>query len=583
MLLSTCPLGFSQIPINDVIAGDWFAMYLIGDTVWATGGNNKGQLGQGDLIDISTPAKVKDDAGTGFLTGILQLAAGSEHSMALHQDGTIWAWGNNGMGQLGDNTTTDANLPVQVLDATGTAPLSGVAYIVAHREYSMAVMGDGTVYEWGDGVPLPTSVPFLTDVKKIAVGRGSCESYGAFYPKYTWLVMKNDLTAWSYGCNRWGQVGNGIWGITGCCDPFYEPTPVQVLGEGGVGFLTDVVDVEVGEEFSLAVKLDGSLYAWGLNFGNLIIEAALIEATACGACPNNIEYPLEVPFTPGTMWSNASEVDGGTFSAIVRNTSGEVYVWGRNTAYGTAGVGGINIVYPLQAFVGEGSVKMVDLSENNTSSNLGVVSFDTCKVMSWGARYSGGLGDGSTVSTMPLATNTPVNSIVDCPDCVGSPVADFTYSNSALDYDFTNTSAGATSWIWDFGDGGSSSLENPTYTYAAEGTYTVCLTANNLCGETDLLCVDIQINFGGLFNSTEEQWSMYPNPANDLLNVVLPVASGDVKISVRDVQGRVIQLHTFDALDKIQVSTDGLDEGVYFLTVFSLNGISQGTFAINRN
>ena len=104
-------------------------------TVWAWGWNYFGQLGDGTTTDRSTPVQVWGH--------VVAIAGGSEHTIALKDDGTVWAWGGNGFGQLGDGTTTDRSTPIQV---TG---LTNVVAIAGGEEHTIALKDDGTVWAWG--------------------------------------------------------------------------------------------------------------------------------------------------------------------------------------------------------------------------------------------------------------------------------------------------------------------------------------------------------------------------------------------------------------------------------------------------
>jgi alpha-tubulin suppressor-like RCC1 family protein len=107
-------------------------------TVWAWGANRYGQLGDGNTAVHSTPVQV-----TG-LTGITQVAAGVMSSLALRSDGTVWAWGANGVGELGRGTTTDHEVtPDRV------AVLNHVTRISAGRGFALALRADGIVFAWG--------------------------------------------------------------------------------------------------------------------------------------------------------------------------------------------------------------------------------------------------------------------------------------------------------------------------------------------------------------------------------------------------------------------------------------------------
>ena len=120
-------------PLSGVVgisAGNYHTVYLKEDgTVWATGKNENGQLGDGTTTGKYNPVQVLDVSGNP-LTGVVEISAGRDHSVFLKGDGTVWAVGLNSSGQLGDGTNTLRTNPVQVVDASGN-PLSGVVRINA--------------------------------------------------------------------------------------------------------------------------------------------------------------------------------------------------------------------------------------------------------------------------------------------------------------------------------------------------------------------------------------------------------------------------------------------------------------------
>jgi len=196
--------GTIEITVTE--GGDWVqiaggghhSLALRNDgTVWAWGRNNYGQLGDGTTTERHTPVQVAN------LTGVQAIAGGFSHSLALRSDGTVWAWGRNSKGQLGDGTTTNRTTPVQVLNLTGVQAIAGGFF------HSLALKSDGTVWAWGynhfgqlgDGTTanrtIPVQVADLTGVQAIAAGSDHS------------LALRNDGTVWAWGWNYLGQLGDG--------------------------------------------------------------------------------------------------------------------------------------------------------------------------------------------------------------------------------------------------------------------------------------------------------------------------------------------------------------------------------------
>ena len=174
--------------LNDVIAvsaGSYHSLALKSDgTVWAWGCNYyEGRLGDGTAVDKTTPVQVRYEPNISFLTDIVAVSAGDDHSLALKVDGTVWAWGNDGNGQLGDGTTVDKTTPVQVKGGeTEEEPLVNIAAISssAISNASFAIKSDGKIYGWGengkgelgdgttDDKSIPTEITF-SGQKQVAV------------------------------------------------------------------------------------------------------------------------------------------------------------------------------------------------------------------------------------------------------------------------------------------------------------------------------------------------------------------------------------------------------------------------------
>ncbi|MEU6495051.1 hypothetical protein ABZ890_32375, partial [Streptomyces sp. NPDC046984] len=250
-------------------------------TSLAWGDNSSGQLGDGTTVHRSTPVRVcgpgQTSPCTRFLTDVVGIAAGTTNSLALRKDGTVLAWGDNSSGQLGDGTTTNRSTPVRVCAPGQTAPctrfLTDVVDIAAGTSHSLALRKDGTVLAWGnngggqlgDGTttnnrstPVPVCATgqtapctrFLTHVHTISAHGGHS------------LALREDGTVLAWGTNGFGQLGDGT-------TTNNRSTPVRVCAPGQTApctrFLTDVHTIGAGRSHSLALRDGGAALAWGNN------------------------------------------------------------------------------------------------------------------------------------------------------------------------------------------------------------------------------------------------------------------------------------------------------------------------------
>jgi len=160
-----------------------------GGTVWCWGDNNRGQLGDGTAVYRSEPVMVQG------LSAVQAVSATDFYSCALLEGGTVKCWGENTYGQLGDGTTIDRSVPVDVQG------LSNVAGISAGRETTCALLFDGTVACWGKSVGqndlTPVSVPGVTGAVMVAAGDGHA------------CALLRDGTVKCWGNNVYGQLGDG--------------------------------------------------------------------------------------------------------------------------------------------------------------------------------------------------------------------------------------------------------------------------------------------------------------------------------------------------------------------------------------
>ncbi|MFC9702016.1 RCC1 domain-containing protein [Streptomyces sp. NPDC056943] len=244
-------------------AGGPFALAVRGGRVLAWGTNASGQLGNG----LTTPDKdglATRPVSVQSLNRVRDVSAGCGHSVALRDDGTVWTWGGNGQGQLGNGTTSDRNTPQKV------PGLDDVVAIAAGCSHTLALTAEGTVKAWGRNAngqlgndstevsAVPVEVRHLDGVAKVFAG--AHQSY----------AVLDDGTVRAWGWNGQGQLGDGT--------TVDRTTPVPVPG------LSDVQELAAGWQHTLAVLTDQSVLAWGNNsngqLGNGTTESSLAPVTA---------------------------------------------------------------------------------------------------------------------------------------------------------------------------------------------------------------------------------------------------------------------------------------------------------------
>ena len=166
-------------------------------TLWSWGSNQNGQLGDGTYIDKNVPTQI------GTATNWQSISGGEGHSLGVKTDGTLWTWGDNNYGQLGDGTNINKYLPTQIGTATNWQSVSG------GNRHSLGVKTDGTLWTWGDnndgqlgdgtnlGKNVPTQIGTATNWQSVS---GAVVSAAA---------IKTDGTLWTWGWNFFGQLGDG--------------------------------------------------------------------------------------------------------------------------------------------------------------------------------------------------------------------------------------------------------------------------------------------------------------------------------------------------------------------------------------
>lgn len=398
--LTAC--GGSNTTVTSTTAPGVFYAHSVAfrnSTTFAWGSNAYGQLGDGTGTQRNTPVAVAGLANIG-ITGF---SAGGTHTLAFKNNSSAYAWGNNGFGQLGNNSVTASTTPVQVLKyfpvgSTSTAPLSHVTAISAGGEHSLAIVNDtpanpdaATVWAWGSNyygqlgdytltsraaaVPVqdPVAGSILTGVTQVSAGgshnlalrtNGTVSSWGyngfgqlggvfsnisTLNRSYAGTVYKsggattlgnviaiaaggshslfalNDGSVWGCGYNLLGQVGDGT-----TTDQTRGVVQVPNFSTGFSIVPAGYIVLAAGADHSLALKSDGTVWGWGFNFYGQLGNGATLNSNT------PVTTPVEVLTPPGTPLDHVTQVFAiGNHSIAVRKNPStgktEVYAWGDNT------------------------------------------------------------------------------------------------------------------------------------------------------------------------------------------------------------------------------------------------------------
>lgn len=367
---------------------------LADGTVWCWGENLWYQLGPkappSQVCDVGESIPCSPNPVPVGLRNVVAIATGGAHSCALMMDGTVWCWGANDWGQLGNGTFSFSSPPLKVNG------LRNVTAIAAGGAHSCALLADETVSCWGgnstgqlgpdptsdgctfldDIVPCslnPVPVPYLTNVTALAAGKD-----------YTCARMTNG-TVWCWGANDRGQLGR---------DTSLGTTPASIPAP--VTGLSTVATIAIGSEHSCAGLTDGIVKCWGDN--------------ETGQLGNTTPTPRFIPVAV-TGLSNAATVaaggqifrHGGHSCALL--TDGTVRCWGTNSN--------------LQ--LGDGSItrSTTPITVRSLSNVTSIAAFGnfTCAVLTdrtvkcWGANSSGQLGRDTSLGNTPASTPAPVTDL----------------------------------------------------------------------------------------------------------------------------------------------------------------------------
>ncbi|MBI3502328.1 MAG: T9SS type A sorting domain-containing protein [Bacteroidetes bacterium] len=389
--------AFAQ-PIIKVEGGADHTVILKSDgTVWSFGRNTNGQLGDNTTINSSTPIQVHGTGNVGFLTGIIDIGAGLRHSMALRNDGTVWTWGDNADGQIGDGTNTARLTPVQVKGLGNVGFLMNVTKISTSKRVSYALLSDSTVAAWGvdyagqlgDGGTTARNYPdrvkgynFVGYLTGIIAIRGNCCSGTA---------LKSDGTVWMWGESQYGQLGRGVVSSTPA------QTPDMVHGVGNVGTLNNIIAIGGGSYHIFAINNSGQLFGWGL------------EATGAlgnGVNSGNQSSPVQINLTNVVQVAAGGDPLSPHGMALLSN--GQIWSWGYNASGEVGNGNNANQLVPVQSTSITGTVVQIDCGWEHS-----LIRKSDGSVCTVGENQYGQLGDGTLIDKNVFTCPAVLTSISD--------------------------------------------------------------------------------------------------------------------------------------------------------------------------
>ena len=333
-------------------------------TIWAWGNGNIGQIGNGDSANRYTPTSVV--GGRSYV----MLAVGNNAMYGLTSTGQVWAWGDNGSGQLGDFTATGRSYPVSIV---GPATPHSFVQISSHGYQAFGLKDDGSAWAWGYN-PYGQLGDQTTANKSSPVSVAGTHSFVKISSGGNFTAaLKLDGSVWTWGYNASGELGT----LTAGGAATYKSSPVLVVG--GHSF----VDISCGQSFTAALKLDGSVWTWGANtYGQLADGTSTARSS-----------PISVV---GQIQSHSFIfISQGTQTTLALKSDGSCWGWGYDGYWqiGDAGAGDVtNRTYPSSTVGAHSFVEVRSGTWHTVARKV------DGSAWAWGYNLYGALGDRTTVT-----------------------------------------------------------------------------------------------------------------------------------------------------------------------------------------
>lgn len=519
--------GYAQT----ITSGSAFSMMLCDDSlVWTVGSNSIGQLGDGTTVDKLIPIDIG-------LTDIISVQAGASHSLALKSDGTVWSWGNNTSGQLGNNTTTPSSVPIQI------PGLSDIVKIVSGGFHNVAVESDSTAWIWGDNqlnqingtgtdklFPIPGGADLVDVVAGISyTSRLFVDSTVRIEASGTKFLTISGIVSLGSGSNHVFMVksDNTVWAWGG--NQYGQLGDGTTTSQGGntavqVVGLSNIISIAGGQRHSMALKDDGTVWTWGWNgFGQLGNNTLVDELTA-----------IQVPGLDSVV-----EIAAGSHNCLARRSDSTIWGWGSNILGQLGNDTATNTTIPVQMML---SCISFQCTTQVYSSDLSICQGDSISI--FGAyQQTGGIYQDS------LLTSQGCDSIMQTTLTIDSlPTVSFTGLDSTYCLDSTYTLTGSpTGGVFTGATGG-------VFSPVSIGVFTVTYSYTDINGCSSIYSQEVTVVDCTVPTRIEEiikdDFKIYPNPSTGIINVTQ-------KVEIRNTLGQVVFIGT----GQIDLS----ESGIYFV------------------
>lgn len=328
-------------------------------TLWSWGLNNYGQLGDGTTNHKNTPTQI------GVGSSWQSVSCGYDYSVAIKSNGTLWGWGYNYNGQLGVNLNPPANFipsPRQIgTDNNWQSVSAGTHFIVAKKiDGTIWAMGNNGNGALGDG----------TYISRNFMGQIGLDNNweNVSVKGYHTIAKKTNGTIWTWGLNNYGQLGDGTY--------INKNEPTQI----GIG--SNWQNIAAGYYHTIAIKSDGTLWTWGYNY-----QQQLGDGT-------NINKNVPIQIGNENDWQSAT---GGYDYTIIKKVDGTIRSWGSNY------LGQLSSNPSQLVIINDWQIIACGHYHNLYIKNDG-------SLWTWGPNWNGQLGDGTNISRdMPVMIQCPIS------------------------------------------------------------------------------------------------------------------------------------------------------------------------------